>query len=140
MIRGLLDANVLISAVIRPSGPPGRIVATLLSHKAFELVLSHGILAEVERALSQARIRKYLREPEDAHLWLADIAAVADMVEDTGRVVGACRDPADDMVLAAALEGRASALVTGDRDLLALREYEGLAILPPRAFLDLLER
>jgi predicted nucleic acid-binding protein len=30
--------------------------------------------------------------------------------------------------------------VTGDRDLLALREYEGLAILPPRAFLDLLER
>ena len=140
MIRGLLDANVLISAVIRPCGPPGRIVATLLSYQAFELVLSHGILAEVERALSQPRIRKYLREPEHAHLWLADIAAVADGVEDTGRVVGACRDPADDMVLAAALEGRASALVTRDRDLLALQEYEGLTILPPRVLLDLLER
>jgi len=123
-----------------PSGPPGRIVATLLSHQAFELVLSHGSLAEVERALSQARIRKYLRDPEDARLCLANIAAVADMVEDTGRVAGACRDPADDRVLAAALEGRASALVTRDRDLLALQEYEGLTILPPRVFLDLLER
>ncbi len=138
MIRALFDANVLISAAVRPSGPPGQITAALMSHQAFELVLSPQIVEEVEHALAQARIRKYLREPKEAQLWLADIVAVADFVEDTGRVVGVCRDPADDMVLAAAVEGRADAIVTGDRDLLSLEVYEGIAILAPRAFLNLL--
>ncbi len=110
-----------------------------MSRQAFELVLSPQIVGEVQRALTQARIRKYLREPKEAHLWLADIVAIADIVEDTGRVVGVCRDPADDMVLAAAVEGRADAIVTGDRDLLALEEYEGIAIVAPRAFLNLLK-
>ena len=64
---------------------------------------------------------------------------IADLVQDTGAVVGVCRDPADDMVLAAAREGRAEVIVTGDADLLALGEHEGIAIVKPRAFLELLE-
>ena len=47
-MRALLDANVLISAVIRPRGTPGLIVAALLLERnAFELVLSPRIVAEV---------------------------------------------------------------------------------------------
>ena len=38
----------------------------------------------------------------------------------------------------AALEGRASHVVTGDRRFLALREYGGVAIVTPRAILGLL--
>lgn len=136
MARAVLDANVLISAAIRPSGPPGQIVTVFLARNAFELVLSPAIVAEVEAALRLAKIRKYLREPEVTLLWLADIVALADLVEDTDRVKGVCRDPADDMVLAAAVEGRASAIVTGDADLLALEEFEGVVIVTPRAFLD----
>ena len=140
MARAELDANVLISAAIRPSGTPGQIVAALLTRDAFDLVLSSAIVAEVERALRLAKIRKYLREPDEALLWLADIVALADLVEDTGRVKGVCRDPADDAVLGAAVEGRASAIVTGDDDLLALGEFEGVVILTPRAFLGSFER
>jgi predicted nucleic acid-binding protein len=44
------------------------------------------------------------------------------------------------MVLGAALEGRADVIVTGDRDLLALDVHEGIAIVAPRGFLDLLKR
>ena len=140
MTRALLDANVLISAVVRPSGPPGQLVAELLLHQAFELVLSPAIVEEVERALVQPRIRKYLVSPQDAHLWLVDLVALADLVKDTGRVAGVSRDPGDDMVLAAAVEGRAAVIVTGDKDLLALEVYEGVAIVTPRAWLDLLRR
>jgi putative PIN family toxin of toxin-antitoxin system len=140
LLRALLDANILISAVVRPSGPPGEIVLGLLSWNAFELVLSPRIVAEVERALSQNKIRKYLRDSREALLWLSDIVAVADVVEDAGRVLGVCRDSADDMVLGAALEGRADVIVTGDRDLLALDVHEGIAIVAPRGFLDLLKR
>ena len=47
-------------------------------------------------------------------------------------------DPDDDKYLAAALEGRATLVVTGDPDLLALEEHQGVRIVSPRAFLGLL--
>lgn len=137
-MRVLLDANVLISAAIRPRGTPGLVIAALLERDAFELVLSPRIVAEVESALRLRKIRKYLREPDQALLWLADLAALADLADDTGRAKGVCRDPDDDAVLSAAIEGRADVIVTGDADLLALGEHEGIAIVTPRAFLDLL--
>lgn len=113
-------------------------MTALLSRQAFDLVLSPAIVAEVEAALGQAKIGKCLLEPGNAPLWLADILAIADLVPDTGRVAGACRDPGDDMVLAAAIEGRVGAIVTGDRDLLAMRDYDAVPIMTPRAFLDML--
>jgi putative PIN family toxin of toxin-antitoxin system len=91
LVRALLDANVLISAAIRPSGPPGRIIAALLT-QSFDLILSPGIIEEVEIALALPKIRKYLREPQEAPRWLADIVALADLVQDTGNITGVCRD------------------------------------------------
>ena len=129
MARALLDANVLISAAIRPSGAPGRIVSSLLARAAFDLVLSPAIVAEVEAALKLPKIRRYLREPADAIRWLADVVVHADLVADS-------RPADDDVVLMAAVEGRADVIVTGDGDLLALKEYEGIAIATPRTFLD----
>jgi putative PIN family toxin of toxin-antitoxin system len=51
-----------------------------------------------------------------------------------------CRDVDDDMVLATALAGKADVIVTGDDDLLVLKEFRGIKILSPRQFLQLLDR
>ena len=139
MTRAVLDANVLISAAISPRGTPGRVVTAFLTRDAFELVLSPAIVAEVEAVLQLPKIRKYVRAPDEALSWLADLVALADLVMDTGRVKGVCRDPDDDAVLAAAIEGRATVIATGDADLLALGEYSGIPIVTPRAFLELIE-
>ncbi len=48
-------------------------------------------------------------------------------------------DPDDDHLLAAAVEGRAAFLVTGDRHVLSLEEHEGIRILTPAAFLKILD-
>jgi predicted nucleic acid-binding protein len=53
------------------------------------------------------------------------------------RVVTA--DPADDIYIAAANDGLAEYIVSGDRHLLDLVEHEGIRIVTPRAFLSLLE-
>jgi predicted nucleic acid-binding protein len=51
------------------------------------------------------------------------------------RVVRACRDPSDDKFLEVAVNGRADLIITGDRDLLELDPFMGIAILTPAAYL-----
>lgn len=56
------------------------------------------------------------------------------MVEpvDLGKRV--CRDADDDAVLGTAMAGKCACLITGDRDLLDLKTYRGMPILPPQQF------
>jgi len=46
-----------------------------------------------------------------------------------------CRDPDDDHILAAAISGKCDGIITGDKDLLVLKSYEGIEILSPRDFI-----
>ena len=50
-----------------------------------------------------------------------------------------CRDADDDWILATAIAGKADVIVTGDKDLLVLRTYEGISIVTPRGFLALMQ-
>jgi predicted nucleic acid-binding protein len=54
-----------------------------------------------------------------------------------GILSGVCRDPKDDFILECAVLGNADVIVTGDKDLLALGEYEGIRIVTPRQYLDM---
>jgi uncharacterized protein len=47
-------------------------------------------------------------------------------------------DPKDDMVLSCALEGRADFIISGDQDLLKLTSHEGVKIVKPSTFLDII--
>ena len=136
MLRAVLDANVYVSAILRPAGAPGLLIEKLLRDASFEVVLSPAILDEVLRVFGYRKLRKALRGI-DAHLWFEDIIVLADVVVDRP-LSGICDDADDDKYLAAAVEGRASHVVTGDRRFLALGEHAGVAIVTPRAFLDLL--
>ncbi|MDZ4339862.1 MAG: putative toxin-antitoxin system toxin component, PIN family [candidate division NC10 bacterium] len=140
MLRAVLDANVLVSALIRPKGPPGQIVVRLLRDRAFTLVTSPDILSEVRRSLAYPRVRKHLiASDDDLDLWVASLALVGEPVEGRLRIAAVAEDPEDDKYIAAALEGRAQFLVTGDAHLLALKTYEGVRMVTPRVFLGLLK-
>lgn len=114
MLRAVLDANVYISAIIQPAGTPGRLVERFLRDADFEIVLSPAIVDEVMRALAYPKVRKLLRGV-DAQLWFEDIVMLADLVVGAQQLSGICDDPDDDKYLAAALEGRAGYVVTGDQ-------------------------
>ena len=140
MIRAVLDANVYVSAVVRPQGPPGRIVETFLRDGAFDIVMSPSIVDEVLRALAYPTVRKYIRPGLEPDLWFEDIGVLAHIVAGERRIESVSKDADDDKYLAAAIEGRATFVVAGDADLLDLKEYEGIRIVSPRVFLDLLDR
>jgi uncharacterized protein len=137
LVRAVLDANVYIRAIIHPAGTPGRLIERFLRNANFEIVLSPAIVNEVLRAMAYPKLRKLLRGA-DTQLWFEDIVVLADLVAGAQQLSGVCEDPDDDKYLAAALEGRAAYVVTGDRAFLSLKEHAGVEIVTPRAFLDLL--
>jgi putative PIN family toxin of toxin-antitoxin system len=114
------------------------VVERFLRDSAFAIVLSPAIVDETLRALAYPKVRRYLRRTVDPELWFEDIVLLAELVPGDYAVSGASADPDDDKYLAAALEGRATLVVTGDPDLLALGAYEGIRIVSPRVFLGLL--
>lgn len=139
MLRVVLDANVMISALIQPKGASGRILRHLLERNSFELVVSTTILAEVRRSLSYPKVRKYIKtSDEDLDLWVASIELIAQPVDGNLRIHAVAADPDDNKYIEAAVEGLAQFVVTGDKHLLTLKSYENIRIVTPRLFLDLL--
>ena len=138
MIRAVLDANVFVSAAVRPEGPPGQLFSLLLRGDAFVLVMSPAIAAEIADALRYPAARRCIRGRIDASQWLDSILLLADLVDDGKLPSRASEDPDDDKYLHAAVAGRASVVVSGDQHLLALNSYDGVPIIRPRAFPTLL--
>jgi putative PIN family toxin of toxin-antitoxin system len=139
VLRVVLDANVMISALIQPKGASERILRHLLERNSFELVVSTTILAEVRRSLSYPKVRKYIKtSDEDLDLWVASIELIAQPVDGNLRIHAVAADPDDNKYIEAAVEGLAQFVVTGDKHLLTLKSYENIRIVTPRLFLDLL--
>jgi uncharacterized protein len=138
VVRAVLDANVYISAAIRPEGPPGQIIEGFLRKSAFELVVSPAIVDEVLRGLRYPKVTQYIRSEIEPEAWFLGIVLLADLVAGDYVLSRVSEDPDDDKYLAAAVDGRATRLVTGDPDLLSVREHAGVRIVTPRAFLEAL--
>ena len=66
---------------------------------------------------------------------LSRFAPLVDLVE-VVQQVRASRDPLDDKFLEAAVNGRAQAIIAGDKDLLELDPFRGIAIVSPVAYLS----
>lgn len=133
-MRAVIDPNVVISGALSPRGAPADVLRSLAGGE-FELIASQALLSELERALAYPKLRLHISEPEAADLvrWVADTASVVGD-PDTDPPAHS-RDPDDDYLIALA-STHGAALVSGDKDLLAL---EGeIPVFSPRAFLDLL--
>ena len=123
----VLDTNVLVSAFVAHGACAELLEECLGEH---ELITSRYILNEFYRVLA-SKCRKPSRRPREATRLLA---AHFHVVTPADVEPGACRDPSDLPVLGTALAARCDCIVTGDRDLLLLREFEGIAIVSPGEF------
>lgn len=134
MIRAVLDANVVIAAMLNPAGRPAEVVGKVRTD--FELVWSPPIVGECHRVADYRKIRSRLRLAEP-HAFIDDLAAAAVMVATELPHVEAVKDdPSDDVYIATALVGAARWVVTGDqRHLLPLRRFAGVRIVSPVEFL-----
>lgn len=136
MIVATLDTNVLASGFLSPLASPGQIIDAC-EQGAFELALSGHILNELEHTWqSEYFVRRLSADQLGRARSL--LRRRARMVDLSVTVSGVATHPEDDRVLATAVSAWADYLVTGDRKLQALGAYEGVRIVSPREFVDIL--
>lgn len=138
-MRVVLDTNVVISATLIRGGKEDRILRAW-QRGSFEMVLSAQILEELGRALFYEKLRKFRWMTEGEIIALLQLLAQESLVVPGSIKVSASRDPEDDKFLAAAIEGQARYVVSGDRDLLDLKCHRGVEVVTPSRFLTILGR
>jgi len=139
-MRVVLDANVIVSALINPQGAPAQVFDAWRSER-FQLLMSPAILEEMGRVLRYPKIATYHGWSEERlRTWLEDLARLALMTPGRLTLAVIQDDPPDNRYLECAVEGEAAYLVSGDRALLSLGTYQGIQIVSPRGFLEVLQQ
>ena len=141
MTRAVIDTNVLVSGfgVYEQSERAPAQVILRWRQGGYLLLVSDAIQTEFARTLRKPYYAaRYTSEQVRTAQRL--LATQGQQVVIGTDVIAVATHPEDDLVLATAVSGRADFLVTGDRQLQRLGSYQGVKIVSPREFLDLLER
>lgn len=125
MLRVVLDTNVLASAIISDSKP--RELFRKGTDNQFIIISSDPMLKELYRVLRRPKFKTSPSEIRRITLALINSAEVVD-VKSKLKVVE--EDSKDNMVIETAYDGHADLIVTVDRHLLELENYEEIKIVP----------
>ena len=129
-LRVVFDSNVWIAALVA-SGTSKEVTQEAI--RLCEVFISDYILAEVDRALA-GKIGAAAEERRRTRRWLESVCRVEPDPPPNPKKDPTCRDPKDVPILRLALAVHADLLVTGDQDLLALKEVRGIPIVTPAQF------
>ena len=129
-MKVVFDTNILVSALVFPGGRGEAALQRVLEERD-ELVLSKPILDELLGVLS----RKFARDAEELSHTALFLSSVGITVK-PGRRLRIVKDEPDNRILECAVAGNANVIVTGDRALLALREYSNIRIVSLHDYLE----
>lgn len=129
-LRIVIDTNLWISFLI--SKKFGGLDHLIFSKKV-RILFSIELIEEIEATISKPKLRKYF-SPGSLNEMLTSFDPFIDLVTVKSKV-NVCRDPHDDFLLALAKDGKANYLVTGDKDLLALGQYDNVDVITIANFL-----
>ena len=128
--RAVLDTSVVLSGLLFPGSVCS---GALLAAQSGLVLASDATLLELVEVMARSRFDRYL-EPAVRQALVAEYINVCVTIPII-YPIRACRDPKDDKFLEVAVHGHANLIITGDRDLLDLHPFRGIAILPPAQYL-----
>ena len=135
MIKAVFDTNIFVSSIFWEKGNPHRAVEFELEKKV-RVFTSVEILQELERVL-----RRDFEEPDEMiQRQIGLIVEYSDIVAVNRKVDAVKSDPEDNKILACAVSCDADYIVSGDRHLLELKEYESVKIVTAKQFVDIVEK
>lgn len=140
-LRVVIDTNVLVSGLFGIKNSPSSQILKVYRRQKIIFATSPLILEEVNEVINRERIVKLTKMSfEQRSEFIDKLIERSDVTEGKQLIEQAGRDIKDDKFLACALEAKADYLITGDEDLLILKEYGGIKIVTPREFLEVLNK
>jgi len=134
MIKVVVDTNVLVSGLISPKGSPAKIIDSWQKRK-FVLVTSKATLKELKKVLNYSKIAKnYHLDQEKVDEYIKGFWAFSEVCSPTKKISVVKNDPEDNKFIEAAVTAKTDFIVSGDRHLLELSEYQGIKILTVKEF------
>lgn len=130
-MRVVIDSNVWISSIV--FGGNSRKILETASRDGWTIVMSEEILTEIRRILSK-KFANFTVYFEGVYAALSPRIIKVPL----GKLrIKASRDEDDNRVLETAVIGKASHIISGDKDLLVLGKYRTIKIVNPKSFLEL---
>lgn len=137
-LRVVVDTNVLVSGLFAVRNSPSSKILRAIRKQKFILVTSLIILKEVADVINRKRIVKLTKmTPQERIDFIDKLIQRSDITKDKQLSQIVSRDVKDDKFLACAVEGKADCIVSGDEDLLSIKEFEGIKIVSPQEFVTL---
>jgi putative PIN family toxin of toxin-antitoxin system len=127
----VFDTNIFISAFIIPGSLAEKAILKIIEGEDF-LLISKDIIDEVLSVLSS----KFGRDREGLSRIAVTLSELAELVKPARRIK-LFKDEPDNRILECAIYGEADLLVTGDKEILQLREYKGVKIISLKGYLEL---
>jgi len=127
-MRVVIDTNVLVSAVVKAGKPRDVLLYVMQFHT---ILSSIPMLKEYKHVLLSSEFDRYMSKEKRTALLTALAGTEIVSIPGSLRI---SRDPDDDKVIETALAGSADILITGDKDILALRPCADVAITTPNEF------
>lgn len=128
----VIDTNVLISAVLIKNSISDQVFTKAI--QSYRILVSTETLAELTNKLLNPKFNKYVGI-EKRIRFLQLFENIAFFVEPKQFIVD-CRDPKDNRFLELAIEGNASFIISGDKDLIVLNPYRNIPIITPKEFFE----
>ena len=128
-MKVVFDTNIFISAFVIPGGQAEKAILRIIEGRDI-LLLSKGILDELLTVLSA----KFSRDKEEISRVAVILSEIAEWVVPSERIKVLNDDPGN-RILECAISGNADIIVTGDKGLLRLGEYQKLKIVSLKQYL-----
>lgn len=139
MIKAVIDTNILVSGIISPKASPAKIISSW-QQREFILITSEEIIDELKEVFGYSRIsKKYNLNQKIIDRYLRMFRAFAEVCRPKEKIKAIKVDPEDNKFLEAALVNDAEFIVSGDRHLLALKDFKGIKIIKAEEFVRIIK-
>lgn len=134
-IKVIIDTNLWISFLI---GKQLASLKPLLVEQTVQPILSEQLLQEIILVTQRPKLQKYF--PQSKVKELIALLKILGLSIDIESKVSICRDPKDNYLLALAQDSQADFLITGDKDLLILKQFKSTQIVTYQDFLQTISK
>ncbi|MDO8749013.1 MAG: putative toxin-antitoxin system toxin component, PIN family [Candidatus Omnitrophota bacterium] len=133
MLKVVIDTNVFISGVLVEAGNPSLVIKAWKRARKYQLFITEEIIQESLKVMRRLNV-----DPGIIADWDKVIRKNAISVVPARKIKVIKEDPSDNKFLECAIEAQADYIISGDKHLKKLVEFEGIKIIDVRKFLDIL--